>query len=462
MHILLRSALLSLTLLAGIVAAASAQSLGPPPGGVADGPSPKPPPAPGSIGMPAPQSPATRDALRQAALDGYKRMFPSMSEAEAGERLDLQAKVPDFYGRLLGSLGRSISQTWFDSAAGRIVVVLSPTGDEQKAREVLAGDFGLATSEVEIKRGALDYRELRALVDQTSRRLRSMAPGHVSVGVTTSPGVEVLVAKDTTAEEWALIDEVAKTPAVFVTRSTHNDLIVDATSSACGSVWAGIWDRYCDYLRGGSRYSLYNGARCSLGWWAGFVNDPSYSGYLLTAGHCLTEPMGRSWSSCNWPITDCSPQGWEAARRYDYAGGDNGVVFVSTGRLREAGWTDWRNNGRHPINRTEFWPQSGWWMCHGGATQGFSCGVITARHPVDIRDPNTGVITTISDMIDSDTAGYPCIRGGDSGGPVFTEDGDGAIGTVSAGSCGEDGFYRFVAEPLQRAYATYGILPYGG
>ena len=55
------------------------------------------------MGLPGPQSPAVTSALRQSVLDGFKRTFPNMSEAEAGKRIDLQIKTPDFYGRLVGA-----------------------------------------------------------------------------------------------------------------------------------------------------------------------------------------------------------------------------------------------------------------------------------------------------------------------------------------------------------------------
>ncbi len=63
----------------------------------------------------------------------------------------------------------------------------------------------------------------------------------------------------------------------------------------------------------------------------------------------------------------------------------------------------------------------------------------------------------------SDQLGYPCTQPGDSGGPVFTLDGDGAVGTIAGGSCGQPELgYTLVVEPIRQYYEQYGLLPYSG
>ena len=200
---------------------------------------------------------------------------------------------------MAGSLGRlknGLSQTWFDNAAGRWVVVLGPNESEQTARHALA-DQGLAASEFEIRHSDLGHKELESLIAQTSKRLQSVAPGHVAVGTSAAQGVEIQVAADATAAERALVADIAETPDVHATQSDRASLSVQPR--ACEShisAHTGIPDRFCTNLRGGSRYTFWKNGQgpysCTLGWWAGFPGDPSYSPYFLTAGHCLPPDGG--------------------------------------------------------------------------------------------------------------------------------------------------------------------------
>lgn len=153
--------------------------------------------------------------------------------------------------------------------------------------------------------------------------------------------------------------------------------------------------------------------------------------------------------------------GFEAGQRYDYA--DNGLLYATSSRTREPGYTDWRGGSRQPITEYTGWGNyaslNGTTICHGGATTGYSCGTVlsgnTSRE-IGVRDdcPINCYPTTLTNIIRVD---WICVQGGDSGGPVFTADMRGGVGIVSAGTCNVEG----VVEPLQRAIETYGVWPYG-
>lgn len=340
----------------------------------------------------------------------------------------------------------------FDNEAGRYSVRLSPSGDAAQARQVL-DSRGLVGSEAVIERADTDYIEHQQLAESIAKRVLEVTrAGHASV-VTVAGGVEITLAAGASADEQEIVNEVAQSQNVFVRRDPRNDL--RPTPAACGAYGT---DRYCDAVRGGSRWWEPN-AGCSLGWWAG-PSDPPYP-YFLTAGHCIT-PGGAAWWTCNAALTSCPFVGGEYGQRWG-PGGDNGLLGVTNGAwAREAGFTDWRDGSRQPITYLPgYWDYNqlaGTTVCHGGSTTGWSCGAlqgVTPPYPTgDPPGPNPAV--WLDSMIRVE---WICMQSGDSGGPVFTADLRGAVGVTSTTEgCNVAGEF----EGIKRMHDTYGLLPYGG
>ncbi len=364
----------------------------------------------------------------------------------------MQAKAKDLTGRLVGRLGLGLSQVYFDNDEGRYVVALSPRGSEQQTRAALV-DLDLAGSE--IQRAELDHRELNLLVDALSQRLsKVITSGHATVALQPA-GVEINVAAGASARERLQVEEAARTRGAFVTRSAKDNLSVPP--AACNGSWPD--GRFCSFLVGGARYFTAAGG-CSLGWWAGPYADPSYSPYFLTAGHCVT-PGGTTWQGCD-AAHNCYLAGYEAGQYYGGSGGDNGLLAISNpGWDRRAGYIDWRDGARQPITYYEYYPPKDTMICQGGATTGYSCGIVesnnmTVRNGASLQPcANCWPETWLTNMI---VTKWICVQPGDSGGPVFTADMRGAVGINSAGTCNELSH----TEPIWRAIQNYGVWPYGG
>lgn len=388
------------------------------------------------------------------ALKVYTRR--GFSEAEAAQRLDLQAKAGDLLGTLVRRFGRGISQVYFNEQAGRYVVEVSPSGEIASVREELQRR-GLGGSGVRI--ADLDYEQRNALTDSVSQNLSEVIrAGHAQVALVAS-GVQITAAAGATPSELAAMQAEARRPHVIITESAKDDLTQHGTSSGCNGSYVdlGFPGRYCDWLRGGSRYfeNLPNGSHgiCTLGWWAGPA-DGSNPNLFVTAGHCI---RGGTWSSCTAQTHSLcfNTAGYDIGQYVDPGNGDNGLLSITTGRGRESGYTAWANGARITISYYAFYPGVNTVICHGGATTGYACGTVSSNNnTVPINYAGIGTIN-MQHMI---TAEGTCVQGGDSGGPVFTGNGIGGVGmNVATTGCPGTG----TAEPIWRTINTYGVYPYG-
>lgn len=409
------------------------------------GPPPKPPRAPGSIGLPAAPPPTAH----QAVLDAYERI--GIREAQARRFLDLQAKAGDLTAKLVSRLP-GLSQVYFDNDEGRYVVTIGPKGSEQRAQTILA-DLGLAGSDVQ--RAALDREELAELVDAVRTRLKSVRPQYFTISLVRG-GVELTVAAGASAAERALIEDAGKRPGVLGVRRVAKKELTAPPQACNGSTPNG---RVCNELVGGVRY-LPTG--CTLGWRSGSY-DGAHPNQFLTAGHCVT-PGGAAWTGCQ-VSGGCYHAGGEIG--VVYGPGDSGLLAVhNLGWVQQAGYIDWRNGSRQPITY-----YAGWYglamnepICHAGSTTGYWCGFFDGY--ADVLTDGTPLYPSgvwLRGMIRTRGA---CTQGGDSGGPVFMGDMRGAVGVHSAGdplgrACGDPARVAY-HEPIRRAIADMGVWPYGG
>lgn len=451
------------TVVGAIVVAAPSAAQTPPAG-------PAAPLAEGEL-PPAPQQPGAARELTFATTAGaaaahgtvvraYTATF-GVSEREAERRLELLRAGRHLTSRLRDAFGRGFSQASFDNDSGRWVVAIGPRGDARAVRATL-DELGLATTRIE--RAELDHVALADRVAALSRRLEAVVgDGHATIGQA-ADGVRITVARDAPAAQRRLIADAAAAHDATVERSRDDDLRVQPAQCNGGHMDGATPARFCDALRGGSRYYTANApgsTSCSLGFWAGAPGASWSSTFFLTAGHCQQPPMGRTWSSCTSGRI-CGPAGWQAAMRYDDGGGDSGALYVSDYRWpRQPGWTDWRTGARYAIRYYDSAPV-GTPICHGGATTGLSCGIVDGTN-MTIRYDATALHgpRTLAGM---GSAVGVCVQRGDSGGPVFNHDLQGAVGITSGGACiaGREYGYNLVFEPLQRIVDTYGIYPYGG
>ncbi len=134
--------------------------------------------------------------------------------------------------------------------------------------------------------------------------------------------------------------------------------------------------------------------------------------------------------------------------------GDNGLLNTNTSNWTNLpGFIDWRNGARNAITYYQYYPPVNSVICNGGASTGYGCGIVSNNNATVTISDNTYGNVTLYNMILSTMPSGP----GDSGGPVFTGDHQGAVGITSGGVSGKS-----ATEPIWRPINKYGIWPYGG
>lgn len=414
---------------------------------------PQLPRAAGTVGLPG-GSPSP--VLREEAVAAMIRN-ESITRTAAERRLDLQAKVRgSLTDRLMERGLRGLSQVYMDQSGG-FVVTVGPKGNIAKTRAMLAS---LDLADVEVKRVALDRDDLADDRDRVRALLRSVRPGKATLTLVNG-GLEITAAAGLTTSERRVIDQAATLVGVLpVKETTESSLFV--TPEAChGAIPP--WGRVCNEIAGGAYYQSPNTA-CSLGYHSAVLdgNLQVVGSRFMTAGHCVT-PGGAPVFVPNVP-GQLLHEGGEVAQAWGTPG-DAGLLLPVTSRPRWSGWVNWTNGVREPITYS-----IGWWeidggapICHSGITTGYSCGTYGGL----IDQPMAGTPGTTNlppvTLYGMVKVNGMCTAGGDSGGPVFTGDGRGAVGIHSGHSpwaCGHPFAYA-VEEPIARFWYNWMVLPYG-
>nr|WP_052478898.1 S1 family peptidase [Kibdelosporangium sp. MJ126-NF4]CEL21134.1 D-glycerate 2-kinase [Kibdelosporangium sp. MJ126-NF4]CTQ96301.1 D-glycerate 2-kinase (EC 2.7.1.-) [Kibdelosporangium sp. MJ126-NF4] len=227
--------------------------------------------------------------------------------------------------------------------------------------------------------------------------------------------------------------------------------LVTADSSVNTDQWSALLSHSSDKVkvrRAAGKFSLFaeggdaifaGGSRCSLGFNVTLRNGAAG---ILTAGHCTAG--GRNWSTSQGGRAVATVQSSTFPGNGDFAllsynDADTqapSAVDVGGGQLVQI-----TRAANARVNQN---------VLRMGSTTGLNDGQVTALNAT-VNYPEGTVTGLIQTTV--------CAEPGDSGGPLFTEDGT-ALGLTSGGSgnCQQGGetFFQPVTEPLQAFGATIG------
>lgn len=295
------------------------------------------------------------------------------------DRLAREAGAPAVRSALHGALGSSFAGSWFDAAAGRLVVATTDASQRAAIRAM-----GARPAVVDQALHALD-----AVKDGLDARAASVPDAVTGWYVDPATNSVVVAATDPAAARAFAADAGAGAVRVEQVAQRPRPL--------------------ADLVGGEAIYSPRD-ARCSLG----FNATSGDTAYVITAGHC-TEQRG-AWSGVNqlpigpvatsvFPDDDyglirVSAPSWTPTSQY---AGQGGQLSEITG------------SAEAPVGAS---------VCRSGSTTGYECGEILA---ID-QTVNYGGGAVVSGL----TRTSACAEPGDSGGPYVS--GSQAQGVLSGGS----------------------------
>ncbi|WP_170991087.1 S1 family peptidase [Herbidospora galbida] len=359
---------------------------------------------------------AGADPARPPGPDGLAEVIKAMSrdlnidEATARRRLVQEEAAATAEAALVPALGTAYGGSWFDARTGKLVVNIT---DQAKAAVVSARG---ATPRL-LKNGYSMARltAVKAKLDKLALTSPSSVKGVHSWSI--DPVANRVVVTELAGDERGALAETALALGDAVRFETTTQ---PAVSSA-------------DYLDGGE--GINSGKDCSLGFNARLtysdlpgVSDP----VVLSAGHCANLPTvtGYGNTRSDQPTRTSYPLGrwWLVNRDYDW-----GVI----GSLDLQRWIQGPYIALHTpddrflqVRGTQQRPE-GSSICKSGFMTRITCGVIDRRGQA-VWIFNAG--RTVFNL----TGHTACSDPGDSGGPVYTADGQ-AQGIISASRVGCSG-----------------------
>jgi streptogrisin D len=293
-----------------------------------------------------------------------------------------------------------------------------------------------------------------------NRRAKAVAAavGLVAVTITATTFTASQAAQDerpTTAQATAMLRQKASTPGTaWAVDPDTNKVIVTADRTVTGARWDNLvstvdamGDRavlqrtegtFHVFAEGGD--AIFAGrSRCSLGF--NVVTDDGRPAFL-TAGHCTAAGRQFALSANGRPaatVTDSTFPG----------DADFALLAYNNRNTKAPSEVDTGNGGKVQIRRAAQ-ARVGSQVQRMGSTTGLRAGRVTALNAT-VNYPEGTVTGLIQTTV--------CAEGGDSGGPLFTRNGD-AIGLTSGGSgdCRAGGvtFFQPVTEALERTGARIG------
>ena len=359
---------------------------------------------------------------------------------EAWRRLELAAALGEFASRLDEDLGKGYGGAWLDHENGGRIHVGVRFADQVRV-QALARDLGIEDVVIEARQATIG--DLEALQRQIELHT-SAVPGLEVGGIHAPSGtVEILVDNSLRSS----VEGVRSAPSVAddlvqelgdsvrIRKTTGSIEVVACAPKGENRVW-------CDPpLRGG--VGITGSAACSGAFNTRSRPDGAY--YFMTAGHCgaasrwdtrdadfVVYQVGPTHSlewnnvSDSMIIRVLVPSFWDPAP-WVFVTGDDGQAYNESRIMRAVGTT------------TEGMP-----VCMTGRMGGTECGEVVRRGTPGAR---------ITDAAEVEGG---CIRGGDSGGSVYS--GTTAYGIVHAGrfrdgdssTCSLSWYYQGISEALER------------
>jgi streptogrisin C len=374
---------------------------------------------PGAGAWAAPVTLPAQAALTQADAPGsvdYLVAQYHVSSAEALRRLELQRTAGGLQETLEGRLADSFAGSWIDQENGGVLMIGATRPIEME------GVLRLLPDRAHIKVVKADHskKELQAAADRISARLgvpswfgpviddvqNGLAlHGKASEALRSAGGSQSL------AGDQAAVKSVQDAP--------------DRTLLAC------TLQNCTPPMRGGLKLYIFSNLNRTGGWIDWCTNGFNVHGsngwqYTMTAGHCVAPSNylyfddDSHWVGYRNLATTAGFGGDYPAdgtmMPYIVTGGVNYSEYWLNGQPKNRVWDTKKSNSLFPITGSYTYAQigTGWVACSTGATSlNTRCGSVTGK--------DGGIVTNI------------CVKGGDSGSPLFSEIDNKAYGVLSSG-----------------------------
>ncbi|MFJ2719512.1 S1 family peptidase [Streptomyces sp. NPDC087437] len=364
------------------------------------------------------------------ALGAAAVLLPNANASQDGAADDATprtlraADASGLSAQLATALGDSFAGSYYDSAERRLVV------------NVVGGDAGMV---LRAKKAGASVRQVgnsTAALNSAARTLKAEAsiPG-TSWAVDPRTNKVVVTADSTvTGARWNRLQSTV--------RGLGSGMATLKKSAGTFKTFASGGDAIFARTQGGT-------VRCSLGF---NVTAGDGSPAFLTAGHCGVAAEQWSDSQNGAPVATVDqatfPGSDLALVTYDDPGTQApSAVDVGNGQSVEI-----TGAAEATVGATVF---------RMGSTTGLHNGTVTGLDATVNFQSETGGVDTVTGLIQTNV----CAEPGDSGGPLFTQDG-GAVGLTSGGSgdCtrGGETFFQPVTTALQATGATLGAGDGGG
>ncbi|MCZ7439683.1 S1 family peptidase [Micromonospora sp. WMMC241] len=337
--------------------------------------------APGVAGaaLEVPAGPGRADPAAVAYLVRNRQLSP----AEAARRITAQQGYAEIARRLTRQLGdRRMADGYIDDATGDLVVNVL---DEEAAGVVRAA--GARPRLVEHSTA-----ELRAVLDRFGRLARAgAAPTVESFGIDARADAVVVRVAESAARGGRTVDGGA----------------IAAAARRLGTAvrWETGTGTAVPTQRVDAGFTTFGPASCTAGFSA---TDSLQFRYLVTAAHCVN-PDGLLY---------VNGQPFGTVHYYDESR-DHAVVKNLNSFFQEQGPWVWDYGlGWKTVYRT-FTPWQGWTVCKAGRTTGHTCGqVLDVQRSRKVNFNNADI--WVNNLHETDM----CVKGGDSGSPVYTASAD--------------------------------------
>ena len=410
----------------------------------------------------APSALAAPSSGEAFEVQEYQADF-GVSEEAARDHLETQEDGTGLPETLASALGARYAGIWFDNTNGEFVVPVVPSVDPDRVGRIaetyqLEGDFRTKPATFVWDELEAEQKRLSALLDEfseygltsTSLRPRSNA-------------VAIRMTAAATPKQEGVIQEIAEDSPISVEIEHINRERFEVEVRACITAEP----RACDKpLRGGvgigpyisnGKEGVYTSGECTAGFKA--VGNTFGNRFILTAGHCPYFLPNIEWASNTAKhngFYDILPIGTVEESTFGPTG-DWAKIRANGSEWDTANWPSlvahyWENQ-EYPIHY-ESPSYQGQYVCLSGNKSGTSCGNVQELHVEELRDTRSGKYLPA----ENEVTGL-CVKGGDSGGPIFSFSSNTALGMLSASDvagCLSTAYYVDITTATENLGVTVG------